>query len=165
MRGFEAEPAAARECVLIGPRTWAARLGAALEIGYYAVGPEAYAPMPGEPSQAGAAVALAALHEAAQGCREGRYRGVVSGPVSKSWLQQVGFRHPGQTEFFAEAWGGEPSMAFVGRELKVVLATWHIPLAAVPAALSAAALERAVRRVAQLAGVSVPKSRASVCVV
>ena len=42
-------------------------------------------------------------------------------------------------------------MGFVGKELKVVLATWHIPLAAVPAALTAAALERAVRRAACLA--------------
>ncbi|TVP74929.1 MAG: 4-hydroxythreonine-4-phosphate dehydrogenase, partial [Puniceicoccaceae bacterium] len=88
---------------------------------------------------------------AAEGCRSGRFRGVVTGPVSKSGLQAVGFSFPGQTEFFAHAWGGEPSMAFVGRELCVVLATWHIPLRQVPEALDAACLEKAVRRAHALA--------------
>ena len=43
-------------------------------------------------------------------------------------------------------------MAFVGGELQVVLATWHIPLREVPIALDAEALERAVRRASALCG-------------
>ena len=42
-------------------------------------------------------------------------------------------------------------MAFVGAQLRIVLATWHIPLIEVSAALTAECLERAVRRAAQLA--------------
>lgn len=84
---------------------------------------------PGRPCAEGARAAWEALQLAAQGCLDGRYRGVVTGPVSKAELQAVGYPFPGQTEFFADAWGGVPSMAFAGRELQVVLATWHEPLA------------------------------------
>jgi 4-hydroxythreonine-4-phosphate dehydrogenase len=75
----------------------------------------------------------------------------VTGPVSKHWLQQAGYAFPGQTEFFADVWSGDPTMAFVGKELRVVLATWHIPLRDVSTALDAACLEKAVRRAYTLA--------------
>ena len=55
-------------------------------------------------------------------------------------------------------------MGFVGNQLRVVLATWHIPLSEVPAALTADCLERAVRRavgLAQAFGVNAP--RIAVC--
>ena len=65
-------------------------------------------------------------------------------------MRKVGFEWPGQTEFFAERWGGQPSMAFVGQALCVVLATWHIPLREVAHAVDAACLERAVRRAVAL---------------
>lgn len=145
------DPALARNAVLIGPRAWAEPLAGSLKARFQSVGPEDFSADPGQPTEEGAAVALAAMEAAAQGCREGRCRAVVTGPVSKAWLQRAGFRHPGQTEFFAAAWGGEPTMAFAGRKLRVVLATWHIPLREVPDALDADALERAVRRAFDLA--------------
>lgn len=157
---LRADIANGQDCVLIGPRSWAEPLAAEMGIAFQAVGPDTFTATAGEASEAGAEVALAALSEAAQGCSDGRYRGVVSGPVSKHWLQQVGFKHPGQTEFFAEAWGGKPTMGFVGNELKVVLATWHIPLREVASALTAEALELAVRRadaLAQAYGIAAPR--------
>src|SRR5690606_1868965 len=57
----------------------------------------------------------------------------------------------GQTEFFAASWGGEPTMAFCGGRLRVALATWHIPLRDVPAAITPAIIERAVRAADELA--------------
>ena len=157
---LRAAPERAKRCVLLGPASWAAPLAAELGIGFAAVGDADFQLRPGQPSRAGAQLALAALQLAARGCLDGRFAGVVSGPVSKHWLQQVGFAHPGQTEFFAAAWGGQPSMAFVGNELRVVLATWHLPLRAVADALSAECLELAVRRAHALAlsfGVEVPR--------
>lgn len=148
------------DCVLIGPEAWAKPLAAELGITFHSVGEQSFTSSHGVPTFEGAAIALAALNEAAEGCQQGRYRGVVSGPVSKHWLQQVGFKHPGQTEFFAEAWGGEPTMGFVGNELRVVLATWHIPLREVADALTAEALTLAVLRADSLAkslGVSSPR--------
>lgn len=157
---LRSDPQSGGDCVLIGAADWAEPLAVEFGIGFEAVGAADFSAMAGQPTLEGAKVALAALQTAAQGCVGGRFRGVVSGPVSKHWLQQVGFTHPGQTEFFAEAWGGVPTMGFVGNELRVVLATWHIPLRDVAAALTADCLELAVRRahaLAQSFGVEVPR--------
>ena len=141
-----ADALSGRDCILLGPQDWAAPLVKRFGVGFEAVGAEGFSTQAGVPSLAGAELALAALTRAAEGCANGSFRAVVTGPVSKFWLQQVGFKHSGQTEFFAERWGGTPSMCFVGRALRVVLATWHIPLSAVPSAYTAVSLERAVRR-------------------
>ncbi len=152
------------DCILLGPLCWAKPLAESLGIAYEAVGSDTFQIEHGTPSAAGAEVALAALNLAAQGCKSGRFRGVVSGPVSKHWLQQVGFQHPGQTEFFAESWGGEPTMGFVGNELCVVLATWHIPLRDVASALTAECLSLAVERAYSLAkSLGVDEPRIGVC--
>jgi len=159
-RLWGADPDLLENCVLLGPRSWLGRMEGAGHVSSEAVGPSDFQPRPGEASIAGAQVALAAMEAAAAGCREGRFRGVVTGPVNKYWLKQVGYTWPGQTEFFAEAWSGVPTMAFVGEALRVVLATWHLPLAEVPAALDAACLEAAVRRadlLANLCGVRAPR--------
>lgn len=116
----------------IGPLDWIRSIGRGL-----AVGPADFTARPGQPTAAGHALALAAMERAAQGCRTGEFSAVVTGPVSKRGLASVGFRHPGQTEFFAEQWGGEPVMAFAGGRMTVALATWHLPLASVSRELTA----------------------------
>ena len=159
-RLWGSDPDVLENCVLLGPGSWLERVESAGHVSSEAVGPSDFQLRPGEASIAGAQVALAAMEAAAVGCLEGRFRAVVSGPVNKYWLKQVGFPCPGQTEFFAEAWGGVPTMAFVGEALRVVLATWHLPLAEVPAALDAACLETAVRRadsLGRLSGVRAPR--------
>ncbi len=135
---------------LLGPRSWAAPLAEKFGCGFRACGPRDFEVTPGNPSQLGASVALESMEMAAQGCLLGKFSGVVTGPISKHRLQAVGFAEPGQTEFFAKRWQGVPTMAFVGQQMRVVLATWHISLAEVPAALDAACLERAVTRAASL---------------
>jgi 4-hydroxythreonine-4-phosphate dehydrogenase len=84
------------------------------------------------------------MERAAQGCPTGEFDAVVTGPVSKEWLARIGYRFPGQTEFFAARWGGEPVMAFCGGKLRVVLATWHVPLARVGSLLDERVMERSV---------------------
>lgn len=157
---LEADPKLAAEAVVIGPRLRLESLCARHNVRTMAVGNALYQVDPGRPSVEGAALALKAMAAAAKGCREGRFRGVVTGPVNKYWLNQTGFSFLGQTEFFADAWGGEPTMAFVGEQLRVVLATWHLPLREVPDALDAACLEKAVARAYNLgrqAGVDEPR--------
>lgn len=128
------------------------------------VGGEFHPPRPGNPTEDGARIALAAMEAAADACVAGRARGVVTGPVSKAWLKRIGYALPGQTEFFAERWGGDPTMAFAGGRLRVVLATWHIPFSAVPAALTPACLALAVERAALLAGrLGATRPRIAVC--
>lgn len=110
--------------VVFGPAKWLATL----DVEGVAVGSPDFVAQPGVPSAEGARVALAAMESAAAACRDGRCSAVVTAPVSKAELQAVGYAFPGQTEFFADRWGGDPTMAFVGEELRMVLATWHHPL-------------------------------------
>jgi 4-hydroxythreonine-4-phosphate dehydrogenase len=137
-----AHPQEAEDVAVIGPARWLATLQtAAAKI---AVGLEDFAATPGAPTADGALVAWAAMQRAAAGGAAGEFCGVVTGPVSKEWLARVGYTWPGQTEFFAARWGGEPVMAFCGGKLRVVLATWHIPLCDVPLALGPQLLHRTV---------------------
>ncbi len=104
----------------------------------------AQADIPGCPSIAGAHCSLDALELAVGLARSGAASGVVTGPVSKQQLYQIGFAHPGQTEFVAERCGVSPSnvaMMLAGPSLRTVPVTTHIALADVPAALSAALIE------------------------
>lgn len=155
-------PAARPGVVVLGPSSWLETLPAGVAV--RSVGPDGYQAAPGRPEAMGARVAWAAMEAAAAGCARGEYAAVVTGPVSKAQLAAVGYLFPGQTEFFAARWGGEPVMAFRSDRLRVVLATWHLPLAQVTGALNAEVLTRAVRAAARLAaadGIFTP--RIAVC--
>ena len=140
-RWLAEHPAEAAGVAVVGPSRWLATLPpGGLRV---PVGMEEFAAVPGRPTGEGALVAWAAMERAAVGCREGEFAGVVTGPVSKAELARIGYPYPGQTEFFAARWGGEPVMAFCGGKLRVVLATWHIPWHEVPRRLGPHLLRRA----------------------
>ena len=157
-----AHRAEAHDMAVIGPALWLGTLDtAAAKI---PVGLEEFAATPGHPTGEGALVAWAALERAASGCKSGEFAGAVTGPVSKEWLARIGYGFPGQTEFFAARWGGEPVMAFCGGRLRVVLATWHVPLVSVAALLDEPRLERTVRAAAELARAEgIARPRIGVC--
>lgn len=93
--------------------------------------------VPGRPDSRSASAALAALEIAVAALREGRADAVVTGPVCKEALQAHGFAFPGQTEFFADAFGvDEYGMLLTGSRLTVGLATIHEPIARVPGLLT-----------------------------
>ena len=143
---------------VVGPARWLASLDTHAE--KIAVGLEDFVATPGAPSGEGALVAWAALERAAAGCLNGEFAGVVTGPVSKEWLARIGYAFPGQTEFFAARWGGEPVMAFCGGRLRVVLATWHVPLHEVARRLGPHLLHRTVAAADMLAradGIAAPR--------
>lgn len=145
---LKANPESESDVCVIGPASWLENLPCEQKV---SVDDSGYTATPGEPNTEGARVALDALEEAAYGCRQLRYRGVVTAPVSKHWMEKAGWSYPGQTEFFADRWHGQPSMAFAGGKLTVVLATWHIPLSEVSSHLNEETLERAVKNAAFLA--------------
>ncbi|MEZ5710685.1 MAG: 4-hydroxythreonine-4-phosphate dehydrogenase PdxA [Blastomonas sp.] len=94
---------------------------------------------PGRPDPEGARSALHSLEMAVGLARSGSVQGVITGPISKVLLQQVGFTHPGQTEFTAERCGvsrNNIAMLLAGPSLKVVPITGHIPLTQVARTLS-----------------------------
>lgn len=84
---------------------------------------------PGEATTHSARQAFQALEDAVAAGLRGEVRAVVTGPVSKKSMHDVGFCFPGQTEFFAERTGTRDfAMCLTGGKLTVVLVTAHVPL-------------------------------------
>jgi 4-hydroxythreonine-4-phosphate dehydrogenase len=100
---------------------------------------------PGRPSPRNAGHVIATLAEAADGCMAGRYAAVVTAPLQKASINEAGIRFSGHTEFFAERARAEVVMMLASPELRVALATTHLPLSAVPAAITREALRRVLR--------------------
>ncbi|MEO6199368.1 MAG: 4-hydroxythreonine-4-phosphate dehydrogenase PdxA [Sphingomicrobium sp.] len=104
----------------------------------------AKADIPGHPSVAGAHCSLDCLELAVGLARSGSAAAVVTGPVSKEQLYEIGFQHPGQTEFVAERCGVSPgnvAMMLAGPTLRTVPVTTHVAFADVPARLTSALIE------------------------
>jgi 4-hydroxythreonine-4-phosphate dehydrogenase len=96
-------------------------------------------PLPGTPSTDGAHSALHALEVGIGLAKSASASALVTGPVGKAQLYDVGFTHPGQTEFIAERCGvarDNAVMMLAGPSLRVVPVTIHLPLAMVPQSLS-----------------------------
>jgi 4-hydroxythreonine-4-phosphate dehydrogenase len=90
----------------------------------------------GQPTPETAHAALAALEESAALASRGEIQAVVTGPVHKARMYEIGFRYPGQTEFFADRCGIRNfAMLLTGGNLTVALVTAHLPLREVAAAL------------------------------
>jgi 4-hydroxythreonine-4-phosphate dehydrogenase len=86
----------------------------------------------GKPTRASASDARAALEEAARLALSREVDAIVTGPIHKANIYEVGFQFPGQTEFFAARCGVENfAMLLTGGRLTVALVTTHIPLTAV----------------------------------
>ena len=105
------------------------------------------AEQPGKPDPANAGYVLATLAEAADGCQAGRYDAVVTAPLQKSSINDAGIAFSGHTEFFAERAGADVVMMLASPELRVALATTHLPLSAVPMAVTGARLQQVLRTV------------------
>jgi len=101
---------------------------------------------PGKPSPETARAAAAALEEAATLALRGELAAVVTGPVHKARMYEVGFKFPGQTEFFAERCGVKNfAMLLTGGDMTVALVTTHIPLKEVSGALKQSEIVRVGR--------------------
>ncbi|MCZ6618477.1 MAG: 4-hydroxythreonine-4-phosphate dehydrogenase PdxA [Gammaproteobacteria bacterium] len=98
---------------------------------------------PGELDTANAPYVLETLEISTAGCLDGKYSGLVTGPVQKSIINEAGFPFTGHTEFLRDhSEVADVVMLLVADELRVGLATTHLPLREVPDALSRELLER-----------------------
>ena len=89
---------------------------------------------------------LAVLRRAVRGCQAGEFSGMVTAPVHKGVINDAGIPFTGHTEFLAEQTNTERVvMMLVGGGMRVALATTHLPLKDVPAAITAALLENVLR--------------------
>jgi 4-hydroxythreonine-4-phosphate dehydrogenase len=94
---------------------------------------------PGAPDRDGATLAMASLSHATQLAVSRMAGGVVTGPVAKGRLAEVGFTWPGQTEYVAQASGTSPNeavMLLAGPNVRTVPLTVHCALADVPAQIT-----------------------------
>ncbi len=105
----------------------------------------------GFPTPLSAQVALQALEDAVAAWRAGEIDAIVTGPVSKENMREVGFDFPGQTEYFAAACGVKPEhavMMMYDPKLTVALASTHCSLREALKKLSPARLIRTTQAAA-----------------
>ena len=126
-------------------RDCASRLGIALPAFDAVAFPNAAATTPGQPDPRNAAAVIAALEAAARDCLEGRIDGLVTGPVHKASVNAAGIAYTGTTELLAKQAGRDVVMMLARPGLRVALATTHLPLRAVPDAITPASLETTLR--------------------
>ncbi len=101
---------------------------------------------PGKPDSANAATLLEGLRIAVRGCLEGEFGAMVTAPLAKSVIAESGVPFTGHTEFLAELSGAQlPVMMLVADDLRVALASTHLPLRDVPDYLSADRIEQVLR--------------------
>jgi 4-hydroxythreonine-4-phosphate dehydrogenase len=99
--------------------------------------PRAMSTKLGEPNPANAAYVLKTLLKAANGCLNNAFSAWVTGPVHKEVINQSGISFPGHTDFLAELTATPCTvMTFLTDFCPVGLMTTHLPLRAVPAAIT-----------------------------
>jgi len=92
---------------------------------------------------------LATLDLAIEGCRAGWFDGIVTAPLQKSTINDAGIAFSGHTEYLAEKTGTPKVVMMLAGSpgldqpyLRVALATTHLPLKDVPAAVTRDTLDQ-----------------------
>lgn len=108
--------------------------------------------VPGQLDKRNAAHVVAMLERAADGCSSSEFDALVTAPVQKSILNDAGIAFTGHTEFLAARANCHVVMMLIARgdgrlsgDLRVALATTHLPLSAVPAAITRVELVRTMK--------------------
>ncbi len=99
----------------------------------------------GHADPANAAAVIGALVRAGAACLRGEFQGLVTGPVHKASINEGGIAYSGTTELLAAQAGADVVMMLANPTLRVALATTHLPLRAVPDAISRDGLARVLR--------------------
>ncbi|MCB5190359.1 4-hydroxythreonine-4-phosphate dehydrogenase PdxA [Methylobacillus arboreus] len=89
---------------------------------------------------------LHTLERAIDGCMQDEFDAMVTAPVHKGVINDAGIAFTGHTEFLAERTGTQQVvMMLVGGNLRVALATTHLPLVEVSQAITRNSLETTIR--------------------
>ncbi len=99
----------------------------------------------GRPDPGNARAVIDALLRGGRGCIDGEFDGLVTGPVHKASVNAGGIPYIGTTELLAEQAGADVVMMLANTDLRVALATTHLPLRAVPDAITGPLLARVLR--------------------
>jgi 4-hydroxythreonine-4-phosphate dehydrogenase len=131
---FDSRVSASCEAVIVGPSGLDVRPD--ISVGAWLEG--------GSPADAGRA-AGDAIERAVAMAAAGEVDGIVTAPIDKSALHAGGYDFPGHTEMLAALTNSRTAMMLASDRLRVVLATTHIALRDVPAAVTPDAIAWAAR--------------------
>ena len=99
----------------------------------------------GELNVANSAYVVETLARACDGCLNGEFSALMTGPVHKGIINDGGLAFTGHTEFFAERSRCERVVMMLATEsLRVALATTHLPLTAVSGAITRQSLREVI---------------------
>jgi len=120
---------------------------------------------PGKPLASAGAASAEWIAAGVSGCLNGWWHGLVTAPISKQGFKMAGITFPGHTEMLARLTKTKRfAMMLLGRSLRVVLVTRHIPLAEVPSALTRKDVRDAIRMTGEgLTWLGVRRKRIGVC--
>lgn len=108
--------------------------------------PLAHPAQPGRPDPGNSHYVIRTLELAADGCRDRRFDAMATAPVHKGVINDAGIAFTGHTEFLAgRLRATHVVMMLAGGGMRVALATTHLPLHAVAAAITRDSLERTLR--------------------
>ncbi|NDL61319.1 4-hydroxythreonine-4-phosphate dehydrogenase PdxA [Acerihabitans arboris] len=100
---------------------------------------------PGELDVANSGYVVETLARACDGCLDGEFAALLTGPVHKGIINDGGLAFTGHTEFFADRSRCQRVVMMLATEsLRVALATTHLPLSAVPAAVTPQSLREVI---------------------
>jgi len=86
---------------------------------------------------------MSMLNKAIDGCMNGEFAAMVTGPLHKGVINDSGVAFSGHTEYLAERTGGsKPVMLLATSQLRVALVTTHLPLKDVSAAITKYGIKR-----------------------
>ena len=109
---------------------------------------------------------LNSLQLALDGCLDGRFDAVVTAPVHKGIINDAGIMFTGHTEFFADgAAVDKVDMMLATQELRVALATTHLPLLEVSGAITQQSLTTVIKIIikSMQEQFSLPSPKIAVC--
>ncbi len=99
---------------------------------------------PGQLNKKNAIAVLKTIDTAINGCKQGIFDALVTGPVHKGIINEAGIAFTGHTEYLAQQTGGYPVMMLATEGLRVALVTTHLPLKEVSAAITHESLSQVI---------------------
>lgn len=99
----------------------------------------------GTPNKDNADYILRCLSQAVEGCKNGLFSALVTGPVNKAIINDSGIPFSGHTEFLADLDQRTPVMMLATKQLKVALATTHLPLTKISSAITETSLSAVIQ--------------------
>ena len=101
--------------------------------------------IPGRMNPQNASFVVNAIQEAANLCLKKKCSDMVSGPISKSVLNDGGYPISGHTEFLAKICNSESVMMLMNKSVKIALHTTHVPLKNVSNYITESNLKRTIK--------------------